>query len=322
MTNTKGIQNKILTETGTNELEIITFFLRWYDKKKEQFTNTFYGINAAKVSELIALPDEITNIAQSPECVKGVFLLREKTIPLIDVCSWFHYEPDMSEEAQKKWTVIVAELNGKFFGFLTHGVDKVYRTSWESIMPPHELIADSKSLTGIVLIENNLIQMVDFENITTSVDPGMEVRLLKEASQQENAYADSGKVVVIADDSKVIRDLLKSVLTKSHFTVIEHSDGQLCWDYLQEEKQNGPVDDKVLAVISDIEMPQMDGHNLCRRIKEDPAFAKIPVILFSSMINAGLQKKGLKVGADAQITKPELNKLVKTMLELIEKYQN
>jgi two-component system chemotaxis response regulator CheV len=321
MTADTNIHNKILLETGTNELEIITFFLRWYDAKRKKYVNTYYGINAAKVSELIAVPEEITHTPNSPESVKGVFMLREKTIPLIDICNWFQYDPDVSEEAKKKWTVIVTELNGKFFGFLSHGVDKVYRTSWTSILPPHELIASSNSLTGMVLIENNLIQMIDFENITASIDPGLKMKLLDEASGHENVFADSGKVVVIADDSRVIRDLLKNVLETANFAVVEHSDGLMCWDYLQEIKKQGPAHNKILAIISDIEMPQMDGHNLCLRIKEDSAFDKIPVILFSSMINDALHKKGVKVGADAQITKPELNRLVQTTIDLIAKYQ-
>jgi two-component system chemotaxis response regulator CheV len=114
---------------------------------------------------------------------------------------------------------------------------------------------------------------------------------------------------------------LKNVLETANFAVVEHSDGLMCWDYLQEIKKQGPAHNKILAIISDIEMPQMDGHNLCLRIKEDSAFDKIPVILFSSMINDALHKKGVKVGADAQITKPELNRLVQTTIDLIAKYQ-
>lgn len=321
MTNNTSSSRQTILQTGTNELEIITFFLRRYDEASDKFIDTYYGINAAKVSELVAVPSKLTEIANSPECVEGIFLLREKTIPLINISTWFRYTPDSSDEAKRKWTVIVAELNSKFFGFLCHGVDKVYRTSWQSISPPHELIASSKSITGTVLIENRLIQMIDFENITASIDPSMKLKGFAKVKEASADYSESGKVVVIADDSKVIRDMLKSVLVEANYKVVEKSDGQLCWEYLQQVKAAGPVHDKVYIVISDIEMPRMDGHNLCLRIKEDPAFAKIPVILFSSMINDGLHKKGLKVGADAQITKPQLNMLVGKMTELVKKYQ-
>jgi two-component system chemotaxis response regulator CheV len=312
---------KILTETGTNELEIITFFLRRFDKSKGGYCDTYYGINAAKVSELIVLPDNITKIANSPECVEGVFLLRDKTIPLVDVCKWFNYEADMSEDVTFKWTVIVAELNGKHFGFITHGVDKVFRVSWESILPPHELVAASKSITGVVLIEDRLIQMIDFENITAAIDPSMQLKMSESSADRSHEFESSDKVVVIADDSMVIRELLRKVLTAAKFKVVETFDGQECWDYLQKVKSEGRVEDKILAIISDIEMPRMDGHKLCRIIKEDHAFDKVPVILFSSMINNTLRLKGDKVGADDQITKPEIDKLIERIIELVRQFQ-
>ena len=315
-------QNKILLETGTNELEIITFYLRCLDKGKGEYVETFYGINAAKVSELIAIPTEITKVANSPECVLGVFLLRGKTIPLIDICNWFQYEPDISAEAKQKWTVIVTELNGKHFGFVSHGVDKVYRSSWESILPPHELIAASRSVTGMVLIENRLVQMVDFENITASIDPESSLEMSKNDSGSVSPFINSDKKVVIAEDSGVIRDMLKKVLTAAQFNVKDFIDGQSCWEYLQKSKEdNDSADDTILAVISDIEMPRMDGHRLCKNIKEDTFFNKVPVMLFSSMINDALRIKGEKVGADAQVTKPELDFLVSKLVELIRQYQ-
>ncbi len=295
--------------------------VKWYDKGKGDYCDTFYGINAAKVSELIVVPDNITKIANSPECVKGVFLLRDKTIPLVDVCDWFNYQADTSEDVTHKWTVIVAELNGKQFGFITHGVDKVFRVSWESILPPHELVAAGKSITGVVLIEDRLVQMIDFENIVAAIDPNMKLKISDSVAGKSHEFVDSDKVVVIADDSMVIRELLKKVLVAAKFNVVENYDGEECWNYLRKLKSKGKVEDKVLAIVSDIEMPRMDGHKLCKNIKDDHAFDKIPVILFSSMINNALRIKGEKVGADDQITKPEIEKLVERIIALAQKYQ-
>jgi len=313
-------RDKILLETGTNELEVITFYLRTRDKSSGKMVDTYYGINAAKVSEMVAVPEEVTNVANSPECVLGVFLLRGKTIPLIDLCRWFNYEADESEESRRKWTVIVSELNGKHFGFVCHGVDKVYRTSWESILPPHELIAASRSITGMVIIENRLVQMIDFENITASIDPSNSMKASKE-SVVSNPCAGSSGVIAVAEDSGVIRDMLVKVLGGADFKVVDFCDGQSCWDYLSRVKNEGRAAEEILGVISDIEMPRMDGHHLCKQIKGDEAFAKVPVILFSSMINDALKRKGEQVGADAQITKPELDLLVHKLSELLVQYR-
>ena len=166
-------QTDILLQAGTNELEIITFFLQWRDQTTESISRTAYGINAAKVRELVAMPETLTEIPESVSSMKGVFLLRDRTIPLVDLCDWFGYEPDHSPEAKAKWVVIVTEINGKFFGFIAHGVDKVYRVSWTAILPPPPIISHYSSLTGVCLVDGNIIQMVDFESIIATIDPSM-----------------------------------------------------------------------------------------------------------------------------------------------------
>jgi len=322
MARTFGHQSDILLESGTNELEIITLYLQWLDPVSGTVKKTAYGINAAKVKELVAMPQDITEVPESHPSVLGVFLLRQKTIPLIDLCHWFRYEPDLSPEAKAKWVVVVTEINGKHFAFITHGVDKVYRVSWKQIQPPPALIAGSKSLTGVCLVNEQLIQMVDFESITAAIDPNMAINAKAVVADSHTAAVNGDKFVVIADDSSTILTQIQSTLTGAGYNVQAHADGQAAWDYLESIREQGQVDEKLLAVITDIEMPRMDGHHLCLKIKEDSAFDKIPVLLFSSLINDNQRHKGEAVGADDQITKPELAELVDRMQLCVDRLQS
>ena len=310
MSQAAGYKTDILLQSGTNELEIITLFLQWHDRTTDSISRTAYGINAAKVRELVAMPETLTEIPESAPSMKGVFLLRDRTIPLIDLCDWFGYEPDQSPEAKAKWVVIVTEINGKFFGFIAHGVDKVYRVSWTAILPPPPIIAHYSSLTGVCLVDGNIIQMVDFESIIASIDPSMVIDSEAHAISVGPEGTQVEKAVVIADDSRIIQDQIRKTLERAGYRVVAHADGQDAWEYLEGLRINGTLHDEVLAVISDIEMPRMDGHNLCKRIKENKGYAGIPVMLFSSLVNDLALHKGEAVGADDQISKPELGQLV------------
>ncbi len=303
-------QSNILLEVGTNELEIIIFYLDHIDSSTGQIKRNLFGINAAKVRELVALPSEITHLVNSPPCVKGVFLLRDKTIPLVDVSDYFAYKVETEEEVKRKWVVIVAELNGKRFGFITHGVDKVQRVSWTEINPPPEILSKDVAITGICLIDEQTIQMIDFERIAADIDPSMVMRYSGDVEDSEVLRSKFGNEVVIADDSTVVRSQIKKTLTSAGFDVIAHTDGQNAWDYLESRRQEETLDKKILAIISDIEMPRMDGHHFCRKVRAVQAYKDIPVILFSSLINDALRRKGESVGADDQVTKPELDTLV------------
>ena len=313
MSNPAASRTGILLESGTNELEVITLYLQWLDPMASAPTQTAYGINAAKVRELVAMPTELTEVPDSHPAVRGVFLLRNRTIPLIDLCHWFGYTPDTSPEAKAKWVVVVSEINSKLFSFICHGVDKVYRISWNQIMPPPEVVAQHSSLTGMCLVNDRIIQMIDFEKICADIDPTMAMDDASHAVKEHASPEQAQKFVVIADDSSTIRDQITRTLERAGYKVKAFFDGQSAWDFLDQIRVAGEVESKVLGVISDIEMPRMDGHHLCMKIKQDPAFAKVPVMLFSSLINNTARIKGEKVGADDQVTKPELGALVERL---------
>lgn len=314
-----GSRSNILLEVGTNELEVITFSLEWVDPTTKEKQKGSYGINAAKVRELVALPEDVTEVVDSPAAVRGVFLLRDRTIPLIDLCTWFDYQVDMTDMDRRKWVVIVAELNGKPFGFISHGVDKVYRISWSQISPPPEILSGSQSITGICQLNDQLIQMIDFEKIISEIDPTMEIKSSMEEKEVHEIEEKYDKSVLVVDDSQVVRIQVIRTLEGDGFKVVSHNDGLAAWEYLEELRESGELEKKILAVISDIEMPRMDGHNFCRRFRQQPAYDKIPILLFSSMINEALRRKGEALGADDQVTKPELDELIERMEKCVDK---
>ena len=176
--------------------------------------------------ELVALPEDITEVVNSPPAVQGVFLLRDRTIPLIDLCTWFDYQVDMSDMDPRKWVVIVAELNGKPFGFISHGVDKVYRISWSQISPPPEILAGSQSITGICQVNEQIIQMIDFERIIGEIDPTMEIKSSMDENEIHEIEEKYDKSVLVVDDSQVVRIQLTRTLERDGFNVIPHNDGQ------------------------------------------------------------------------------------------------
>lgn len=305
----------IVPEAGSNEFEVIAFNLQWIEPESNQVMKTSYGINAGKVMELVAMPQKITAIHErNHPSFKGVFLLRDKTIPLIDLCEWFNYPKDTSDAARHSWTVVVTEMNGKRFGFITHGVDKVHRVSWDKIKAPPEMIAKCKSITSICLIEGRIIQMVDFEHIISSIDPSLQLTThLEETLEISHSEANRDKIIVVADDSRTILHQMGEMLVQSGFKVSSFHDGQEAWEHLEKLRDRGNLDEQVAAIVSDIEMPRMDGLNLCSRIRADAKLRQLPVILFSSMINDAQRRKGEEVGATDQITKPEIAQLVKRL---------
>ena len=302
-------------EAGSNEFEVIAFNLQWIEPENGQVMKTSYGINAGKVMELVAMPEKITEIRDSSHpSFKGVFLLRDRTIPLIDLCEWFNYQQDTSEAIRQRWTVVVTEMNGKRFGFITHGVDKVHRVSWDKVKAPPEMIARCHSITGICLIDGRVIQMVDFEHIISSIDPSLQLTTqLEKTIQVSHSDANQGKTVVVADDSRTILNQMGEMLTHAGFKVSSFCDGQAAWEHLEKVRSREDFQKEVAAVVTDIEMPRMDGFHLCSRIRADATLRQLPVILFSSMINDAQRRKGEEVGATDQITKPEIAQLVQRL---------
>lgn len=313
-------QTKILLEAGTNELEIVEFYLEEevnQDQEDQTDYKGFYGVNVAKVLEIIRLP----RVTQLPEVshpsVMGTFNLRSQIIPLVDLSIWL----DKCRIENESPKVIVTEFNTVSTAFLVSGVTRIHRLSWEAVEPPNKYVSSvcGESITGVVRLENRIVFLLDLEKIVADINPKLGLRLdLSLDWKGTEQYR-----ALVADDSALVRGMLKDLLEKANFTVETHNNGYDAWERLMQIKQKCEEEDKDISdflqvIISDIEMPVMDGHNFTKRIKEDPMLKKLPVILFSSLITDKLRHKGEAVGADDQITKPEVSHLALRAKDLIE----
>lgn len=304
-------KTNILLESGTNELEIVEFLITEELPDGGSYTG-HYGVNVAKVLEIIRLP-EVTKMSDSDQaCVLGAFNLRSRVIPLIDLGAWLGKTTLPSENNK----VIVTEFNNVTNSFLVSGVQSIHRLSWEQVEPPgdHVVGFSQGSITGVVKLEDRIIFLLDMEMVVADLNPKLGIQESTVAEESDAANHAACKIL-FADDSSMIRKTLSSGLQRAGFEVTLANDGKQAWEqmlsYKQEAEAKGkPVTDFVNILISDIEMPVMDGHNLTKRVKEDPVLGILPVILFSSLITDALKHKGEAVGADDQITKPNIATLV------------
>lgn len=291
MENNKGI----LLETGTNEFEIIEFAVG----------DVYYGINVAKVREIINLVP-ITQLPNAHPDIDGIFTLRGKIMPLLNLARCLS-----STEKSDTPKIIVSEMNGYFMGFKVDDVSRIHRISWKQMEAPPS-ISDANQVVGVVKMEKRLIILLDFEKILAEINPEISRKLaMIPVSTAELVEIRKTKNILIAEDSHMLRELLFNTLHTAGYNTIVAEDGQQAWDKLMAIVASGkPIEEQLQLVITDIEMPQMDGHHLTKRIKEDRDLKELPVVIFSSLINPEMRRKGEALGAYAQITKPEIEQLI------------
>lgn len=295
-----GTPGGILLDAGTNELEVLVF----------RMGAQRYGVNVAKVREVIRgeTPSEPPKMHPS---VIGVINKRGQLIPLVDLGKHLGMEPvDVASIADAR--IIVTEFNGMAVGFVVEAVERIHRLGWDRVKTVPEMgEADEgvnySTCTGIIQFEEYLLLMIDFESITDSIR--MEDRLHVSHVENELGVDRESVKIVMAEDSAFMRDAIGRVFETSGYSRFEiFPDGAAAWRAIHASANTGDTPD---IVISDIEMPGMDGLRLTKEIKNDPRLAHIPVVLFSSLITDENKKKGEQVGADLQISKPELLEIVK-----------
>ncbi|MBO4300254.1 MAG: chemotaxis protein CheV [Desulfovibrio sp.] len=306
-------QTNILLETGTNELEIVEFYVN------QDGYEAHYGLNVAKVVE-IGRRQPVTSMPEMRHpSILGAFLHRnQRVVPLIDMALFLDSKPIENEDAK----VIVTEFNELCTAFLVSGVNRIYRLSWTDVEAPGQYLQNMSrsSVTGVVRLEDRVIFLLDLEAIVAELHPHMAMRF--EESDMAQNVAKTYNILHV-DDSRSIRKLLQDLLVKEgRFTVEQRVNGQEAWDYLRQlrrrcEEENRPISDFLHGIITDIEMPSMDGLALCKNIKEDPILKALPVAIFSSMINDSLARKCSVVNADAEFAKPDLKALADKLYDLI-----
>lgn len=303
-----------------NELEIIEFLLDEKLPDGRDYTG-HYAINVAKVLEIIRMPQVTAMPGTHDPCIMGTFNLRGKVLPLLNLATWLG--KDMQRGPNDK--VLITEFCGVRTAFLVSSVTSIHRLAWDRIEPPNKYVQafSHDSITGILRINDRVLFILDMEKIMASLDKSLDMSTMqpeKPVEMPEHVR------LLLADDSSSLRKIVKSFLEKSGYEVTTASNGREAWEYLSNlaQAQSGQkvdsqeIDQLVDLVISDIEMPEMDGHALTSRIRENPALKKLPVVLFSSLITDALRAKGIKVGADHQVNKPDLAGLDKIVKEIMD----
>ena len=308
-------QKEILLESGTNELEIIEFYIEEQDADTGRPVKRYYGVNVAKVLEVIVSPDLRHSESAAHPCFMGTIPLREKILPVLDLSVWL----DLTRVRNDHEVILVTEFHSRITGFLVSGVTQIYRVGWSEVEAPGHYLTTMESLciTGMIRLEDHFVLMLDLEKIIAELDPDF----VKEASR-ETVVSDTAFKALVAEDSKSMRFMISRKLEGANFEVHAVDNGAEAWSRLEALKEkaaqeNKRVIDYLDLVVTDVEMPQMDGYALTKRIKEDRAYEGIPVVLFSSIITDKIRHKGESVGADAQVSKPEFDSLADQAVTLI-----
>ena len=299
------MDTNILLENGTNELEVLEFTLG----------KNHYGINVAKIREILSY-QPVTPIPNANPSVEGIFMPRDVMITVINLK---HCLGLSDSTVTDEGLSITTNLNRLNIAFHVDEVIGIHRVSWADIIKPDSTVnAENDGVsTGVIKLEDKLVIILDFEKIVTDISPETGLKVSDIDNLGERERCDSP--ILIAEDSPLLSKLITDCLKKSGYTnLIVTMNGQEAWDKLTEFQRNGTALEDVHCVITDIEMPLMDGHRLTKLIKEDDELKKIPVVIFSSLVNEEMRRKGEALGADAQLTKPEIGHLVEAIDRLID----
>ncbi len=296
------MDTNILLESGTNELEVLEFTLG----------DNHYGINVAKIREILQYTP-VTPVPNSHPSVEGIFMPRDTMITVIDLKKCLGLP-----ETDEKGLFIITNFNKLNVAFHVDEVIGIHRVSWENIIKPDSTIQgrDGSTATGVIKMNDKLVVILDFESIVSSISPETGLRVNDIDNMESRDRSDS--TILIAEDSSLLSKLITDCLKKAGYVkLIVTENGQEAWDKICELKAAGDITEKLNCIITDIEMPLMDGHRLTKLVKSDAALKEIPVIIFSSLVNEEMRIKGEQLGADAQLTKPEIGQLVDAIDKLI-----
>lgn len=296
------MDTKILLENGTNELEILEFTL----------AGNSYGINVAKIREIIPY-QTVTPVPNSHPSIEGIFMPRDIMITAIDLMNCLG-----RGESENKGMFIITNFNKLDIAFHVDNVLGIHRVSWRDIIKPGATIssADDSVATGIVKRDDKLIIILDFEKIVADINPETGLKVSEIAALGPRTR--SSVPILIAEDSPLLNKLIVDSLKNAGYENLIHTEnGQKAYDVICQCKADGSLKEHVRCIITDIEMPEMDGHRLTKLVKSDEETADIPIVIFSSLVNDDMRKKGEALGADAQLSKPEIGNLVKIIDQLV-----
>lgn len=302
-----AVDHGILLEAGTNEAEVLAFRVR----------GARFGVNVAKVREVVPL-ERLTAIPHSHPAIDGLAEVREMVIPLINLRK-FLFDDDECHSADGTENLLLLEFNNIHTAFRVEEVERIYRVSWKDTRPVPQLGEDACPVTSVLRQKDGLLPMLDFESICARVGLGGMSVDLDSIDREQSAKTEMP--IVYADDSQLVRAMVKDSLHEAGYNHLRgFPDGQDAWEYLSDLASNSNdtnIREKVACIVTDVEMPRMDGLSLTKKIRQNAILANIPVVVFSSIATKDNQKKGLQVGASAQISKAKYDELVEAVNRLL-----
>ncbi len=296
-------KHEILLESGTNEIEIMKFTIG----------GNLYGINVAKVREIM-ISAPVKPMPHAHPAVEGIFKPRDAVLTVVDLPKYLGDE----REKNPKDIFIVTNFNKMFIAFRVHTVDRISRISWTDIQKPDKTVSGGAEsvATGIAQCDGELVTILDFERIVAEIAPETSIQMSE--VEQLGPRERNDKPIWVAEDSILLSKMIEDSLRKANYVNLHmFSNGLELWESLSALPQDGTLERDVALIITDIEMPQMDGHRLTKLVKDSSRFKEIPLIIFSSLISEEMRRKGRDLGADEQLTKPEIGHLVDVMDHLL-----
>ena len=301
-------RDKILLESGTNEIEVMKFTVQ----------GEFYGINVAKVQEII-MSSKVKPMPHAHPSVEGIFKPRDTLITVINLS---HYLSGEMAEKTPRDLFIITNFNRMTVAFRVQSIEGISRISWKAIQKPDKTLANGVEsiTTGIAQCEDQLVSILDFEKIVAEISPETTIQVSEVESLGVRPINNSP--IMVVEDSVLLRRMIDDSLERAGFTQISNfNSGQEAWNYLRSISEDPALYQKVNLIITDIEMPEMDGHRLTKLVKEHPNLKKLPVVIFSSLIDEQMRKKGEELGADEQLAKPEIGKLITILDDLLDRFK-
>ena len=287
-------------KVGSNEMELVDF--RILKKENESVYEGIYGINVSKVREIIRVPS-LTELPGTPEFIEGIFDLRSVVIPVVNLAKWMGITPP--EDVEKNSRVIITEFNNVLIGFIVHEAKRIRRINWADIEPATFASGsgalDGSKITGVTKIENDSVLLIlDLESVVQ--DLGLYEPDIGDIPHEQDSF--SG-LALILDDSATARKIVKEALQKMGFTVVEAIDGEEGLQKLDElyGMYQDDIANHLKIIISDVEMPRMDGFHFASQTKSDGRFKNIPIVFNSSISDHFSENRGKEAGGEAYLVK-------------------
>jgi two-component system chemotaxis response regulator CheV len=301
-------------KVGSNEMELVDF--RIFKQEKDRVYEGIYGVNVAKVREIIKIPN-LTELPGVPEYIEGIFDLRGVVIPVVNLATWMNITEPKDKNIKPR--IIIAEFSNILIGFIVHEAKRIRRISWDDIEPASFATGvgalDRSQITGVTRIENDdVLLILDLESVVE------ELGIYKpKADENDAAIEKISGTALILDDSTIARKLVHDALNKMGLKVVEARDGTEGIDKMNElyEAYGEDLPNELRIIVSDVEMPKMDGFHFAANMKENPRFTKIPIVFNSSISDHFSELRGKEAGGEAYLTKFDASVFYKEVSKVI-----